>query len=529
MAAVTAIVRKPVLGVGAVYIGANVALAWWMTQIARTLRLPLLSAALAIALVLLNPFVLSATGMETPLVAALLVGLLCYTVQDRPVRFGILAGLAVLTRVDLVIFVAVLGMSTPSMRRRLPKAALSAVLVSGPWFVWSWFRLGSAIPDTFVIKTLQHSFGKWSFGNGPFGYLERNAAATWLSFLPALLGAMALAVWGAARLWVGRVGTELPPTTRGRWRRLDPVAALGAGGIAYYLAYSLLGVPNYQWYYCPVMVALSGSVTLLLPDAIGAARSRVRLSMLVLAAAVLVFVVAAQAVMVLAHDPPWREPVIFGNWAAPSDYIRVGEILQKRIGDGTAASPGEIGTLAFACDCVIVDAFSDRGWVVPLVKERIARAGPLARFLLKLNYFNLSRGVRPRPVDYDLSWKLGPASGPDSWGVRSSAHGVGHIQLERRINPPVITAPLRSIVSGTTSLFTSADDRGVARVEYRVFGKPFYFDFPIGTATRVGCCRWVLRWDTRSVPNGDYRVVSLAFTAAGKPARSAPRSITVAN
>ena len=324
---------------------------------------------------------------------------------------------------------------------------------------------------------------------------------------------------------------------------MDPVAALGAGGIAYYLAYSLLGVPPYQWYYCPVMVALSGSLALLLPDALAAASrtaatrhrwpalSQARLSLVVLAPVVLVVVVAAQAAVVLAHGPPWREPVIFGNWAAPRDYIRVGKALRERIGNGTAAFyPGEVGTLAFACDCAIVNNFSDRGWVVPLVEERIAGAGPLTRFLLNVNFRNLDRGVRRRHIDYDLSWHPGPASGPDSWGVRSSATGVGHIQLDRRLNPPVITAPSpRSVVSGTTSLFASADNEGVARVEYHLSENPFLYDFPIGTAARVNCCKWVLRWDTRQFSNGEYDLTSVAIAASGKSARSAVRSITIAN
>ena len=34
-------------------------------------------------------------------------------------------------------------------------------------------------------------------------------------------------------------------------------------------------------------------------------------------------------------------------------------------------APPEIGTLAYYCECSIVDAFSDRGRVVPLIEERV--------------------------------------------------------------------------------------------------------------------------------------------------------------
>ena len=65
LGAATALTRRPVWAVGIVYVVSNVGLAWWLTKTALSLRLPVLAPVLVVTLVLLNPFVLSAVGMET--------------------------------------------------------------------------------------------------------------------------------------------------------------------------------------------------------------------------------------------------------------------------------------------------------------------------------------------------------------------------------------------------------------------------------------------------------------------------------
>ena len=128
---------------------------------------------------------------------------------------------------------------------------------------------------------------------------------------------------------------------------------------------------------------------------------------------------------------PWRVPPVFGNWATPADYARVGRQLGERVGSATVVAPPEIGTLAYYCECAIVDAFADRGRAVPLIEARIAAAGPLVGALLELNYLRLDRSQRPRPARYRLVWEPGPATGPDQWQTWSPARGVGHLRLEQ--------------------------------------------------------------------------------------------------
>ncbi len=306
----------PVWGLGVVFVGSAVALAWWWSRIADALRLPLLVPALGVALVLLNPFVLSATGLEVLLIPAVLVGMLAAAVRGRPVAFGALSGLAVLTRLDLIVFVLPLALASAGVRGRLPRAMAAGIAVSLPWFAWSWWYFGSAIPDTFVIKTLQGSFGSWTFGNGLLLYLQRDALATAVTFIPALLGLVALLDWALEGLL--RRNASRP--------ELVPVVALGAAGGGYYLMYVLLGVPPYQWYYVPSLVALSTSLCVLLGAALRSGRVR-RRAVAVPGFALVACLVAGSLVADVRGDVPWRVPVIFGNWATPGDYARVGRQL----------------------------------------------------------------------------------------------------------------------------------------------------------------------------------------------------------
>ncbi len=408
----------PVWGLAVVFVGSTAAFAWWWTRVAEALRLPPLVPALGVALVLLNPFVLSATGLEVLLIPALLVGMLAEAVRGRPVAFGVLAGLTVLARLDLAVFIVPLALASAGVRRRLPRAAGAALAVSLPWFAWSWWSFGSAIPDTFVIKTLQRSFGSWTFGNGLGLYYERDALATAVTVIPAVLGLVATLGWVAARL----------RRRSGGLSQLAPAAALGIGGIAYYAVYVLLAVPPYQWYYVPSFAALSTSFCVLL-GAILRGQGYVRYAVAFPTIAVVVCLIGGSLVADVRGGVPWRLPVIFGNWAVPADYARAGRGLDERVGSATVIAPPEIGTLAYFCRCSIVDAFADRGRVVPLIEERIDTAGPVAGALLKLNYLRLDRDQQPRPATYQLVYEPGPTTEPGQWPTWSPATGTGHLRL----------------------------------------------------------------------------------------------------
>ena len=84
------------------------------------------------------------------------------------------------------------------------------------------------------------------------------------------------------------------------------------------------------------------------------------------------------------HD--WATAPITTNWATPDQYRAAAALAPP---GAVVASPGEIGTLAYYCDCTVVDQFSDRGRIDNLIHDRTAEAGPVFRALLEANYARL--------------------------------------------------------------------------------------------------------------------------------------------
>lgn len=382
------------LALGIVNVGLSALLGWAFAR----LRLPAVAAAAGVAVVLLNPLLLSALGLEVLLIAAMLALLVAYT--DRPVVFGVLAGLSLLTRLDLVVFVVLIGLCASEIRRRLPRVIGCLVLVAAPWFVFSWFAFGSAVPDTLVIKQLQRSFG----GDGYFGtglhLMWSGGFVSVLTFVPLELGLVLLLAWLVVR------------------RRVDPFVGLGLGGVAYYLLYSLLTVPPYHWYFVPPIIALgmAGAGIAGRWEPTGVRIGATALSVLAVLAYLPVFV----------RPTPWSSPPFFGNWASAQDYARVGRELAAAAPGANIGSPGEIGTLAYFCDCAIVDGFSDRGLLGPQIRQRIDSTGPFVSWLFRLNYRYFDWSRQPIPLQYQLRYQQGPGH----WQVYSAAKGVGHFTLE---------------------------------------------------------------------------------------------------
>jgi hypothetical protein len=133
----------------------------------------------------------------------------------------------------------------------------------------------------------------------------------------------------------------------------------------------------------------------------------------------------------VAQGLPWSSPIITTNFASSGDYARVGVALRKRLHGATVQSPEEIGTLAYFCDCAIVDEFSDRGQAIELIDRQRAKAGALSAVLLDVNYAWLRHDQKPRRLEYRLGYDPTPGSGPDVWPVHSDWRGTGHITLTR--------------------------------------------------------------------------------------------------
>lgn len=417
----------PVLALGFVSVGLATVMGWAWTRVLRALRLPFAAGVVGVALVLANPFLLSAVGLEVLLIPTLLILLLAMALEGRPGWFALVAGLLLLTRLDLVVFALAILVATPAIRREWRRTSALIVAVAGPWFLFSWVYFGSAVPDTLVTKSLQEGiFGIWTYFSGPVMYYNGLQEEVAFALVPAVIGGLLLAAWLAARAAV-------------RWSLHDPipafapVAALAAGGVAHYLTFAVLDPGPYHWYYVPPTVSLSMFAALAAGRWLTVARERpeMRASVPALVLGCAVLLALANVAVALGQGVPWRSPVVFGNWASAEDYARVGRELRERVGDRTVASPGEIGTLAYFCECAIVDEFSDRGRVIDRVDEYVSRVSPVTRPALKLNYLWLDRDQEPRPADFRLRYERPPGSGPNSWRVWSAARGPGVFTLER--------------------------------------------------------------------------------------------------
>lgn len=337
------------------------------------LRLPAWSALLGCALVLFNPLLDSAVGLEITLSAAVMALLLMAAVEARPGLFGLFAGLLAYTRVDLVIFALVLFLGYRVLLRAWWKILLAAGAVGLPWFAWSWIVLGSAVPDTLLIKAT-HGVNQppYAFVTSPLGMYRSFPAMTVLAFLPALLGIVALSAW--AVVWVqSRFRTD-------QVNEFTPVVLLGLGG--------MLHAPHHA---APAAVSM---VTALI--AVGQVGYNVQ------------------------HGIPWTQAAYNGNAATPTEYAAVGRGIRPLVGDHPVRSPGEVGTIAYFCDREVLDELSDRGIMVSLLNQQKQHDGPISRFVLDVNFYFLDKNLKSTPVDYTILYstqkpvngRYWPATGP---------------------------------------------------------------------------------------------------------------------
>lgn len=424
LALIIVVIGHPVVAVGVVLMATMVAVAWWATRIAEDAHLPARAVpAAVVGLLLVNPMLVSTVGLETYLGMGLLIGLARYALAGRALPTGAFAGLVTLARPDLVVFALVIVLGLSSSRRRLAGSALVAATVALPWYVFSWWALGSAIPDTFVFKTVVNHFDSGdTFLDGPVMWARFFPAASLLSWLPALAGAVCLLGWAAATV-AGNRGCVA--VAGGRGCLAGTLAGVfGAGGIVHFAVFATLGTPPYQWYYGPVVAGLT-VCTAITAGVLPWRR---------MAYGFICAVIAVSVAFELHHGVPWTTTPIFSNWATTAQYAAAAPgVAAAATGNGAVGSPGEIGALAFYCDCRIVDLFSDRGDAANWIEERMHRAGPLMRWLLAVNYHNLDR----RPAIHrtsQLSFEpAGHGLGSGSWPISSPVHGA-HTLVLRKIS-----------------------------------------------------------------------------------------------
>lgn len=366
LAGFSLVTRDPVVAAGVLLAGALGILGWALSSIGglrgRTVLLP----SLGVAAVAVSPLLASTVGMETILAVALVACLGRAAVHGRPAAAGLVVGLLVLTRPDLMAF-GLAALLVPALLRRAVVVIGVAAAVALPWFVTSWLVLGSALPDTVLLKVGDH-WGPWTFGNGLLLYDGVYPAAVLLSVLGA-----------AAGLAVGLLITLTGLVRRAAAPELALVVVWGVGAAVHVGVYIGLGTAPYHWYYGPAL----GSLTLLAIMGVAAAPRVVR-GVWAVAAGVLVVTSG-----IFLARLPWSTAPITTNWATSEQYAAVAAAIPA---GAVVRSPGEIGTIAYFCDCTVVDGFSDRALIARTLADRVMTADEIERTILRLNYARLKTG-----------------------------------------------------------------------------------------------------------------------------------------
>jgi hypothetical protein len=407
----TAIVGDPVVALGVLYVLTCVALAIGLLGLGGTLGLGYRVAVIGTPLFVANPLLASTIGLETMLVVTALTYLTWACARGDATMAGLALGVMLWLRLDTVVIAGILVLATPALWRRLIQVGALAAAVVGPWLVFSWIAFDSAIPDTLVIK----QGGSW----GDFltalttRYYRMNSWAAIAVLVVGAVGLLAALTWPAWRQRCMAAGSSVVP-------------ALAVAGSAYFGLIWALDIPPFLWYYGPTLAALT------LTAAIGLATfSSTHFRVYVRAAAVTVGVVLIVMTLIpweirTSAHVPLREMPIHANWARPAEYAEVGRELGDIVGDTPVHGPGEVGTLAYFCECTIVDRFTDRAVLADKIEQ--ARADS-AFFRLNYSGLNLST-LKPITPGYWLVWQRGPDPTDRGWdttggvGVRANGHFV---------------------------------------------------------------------------------------------------------
>lgn len=242
------------------------------------------AAAVAVALWAVSPLAVgnALNGLETTLALVLSLGLveMWWRARETDRRrdaalAGVLAGLALLARVDTAILVALLGLSelTRGSFRRLLVVAGAAVVVVAPWWLYSLAEFGTMVPQSgAAVQELvsvhrdigleipeQLAWGAGTLIGAPF--TEFRALRDFLFPRPALATIVWLGIFVALMFAIVRLGALR--------RERGPLLALMLHGAVILAFYSL--VVSALWFFDRYLAPAHAVATLLIAAAAGSA------------------------------------------------------------------------------------------------------------------------------------------------------------------------------------------------------------------------------------------------------------------
>lgn len=191
------------------------------------------------ALLLYPTFTLPATtlGSETPLYITFCLAAFAFYARQKYSHAAVFAALATLTRPDGILVAVILAAHyLLFIRRPVPwKTVLLFVAILIPWFLFAWLYFGYPIPVTLAAKQHQGALGVGQqFARG-FLSISSWYVSRWQYWVEIILAVLGF-------YWLVRKSHQ--------WSLVLSWTAL------YFIAYCLLRVPRYFWYYAPLVPGL---------------------------------------------------------------------------------------------------------------------------------------------------------------------------------------------------------------------------------------------------------------------------------
>jgi len=182
----------------------------------------------------LFPAVINTTSSETPLYLALGLFSIYFFLEEKYIPSSLLSGLMVVTRPDGVLLPFILVLYYFSKERKINyKFIIGAGIIICLWFGFAWFYFGDPLPVTLMVKQSQGEMAiSQLFPAGFIGLLKNYAQnkVYWIYFIISLLGIAKLTKKQYLPLWI-----------------------IVSWNALYFLAYTVLGVSRYFWYYAPLV------------------------------------------------------------------------------------------------------------------------------------------------------------------------------------------------------------------------------------------------------------------------------------
>lgn len=454
-----------------------------------------LAGILAALITVTNPVLVETWGGEMELLLPLVLGAILSYTAGAGIPTGILLALAVLTRQDSLVLVALLGAHYLWRRRQLPRAGgLAFVLVLAPWLLYSWWFFGSPLPGTLEAKIAQGKAGWPFFLSGAIQWMSDRLGGGLVR--PLVLG---LAGGGGAALaWAA-------------WRR-RPVGAwwlvLGWGAL-FAAGYTALRVAFYGWYAVPlavssgILIAWGAAELVALAErggrALGtrrrpSARPAPTLVQQGLAAGLGLLVLAAILPPVATHVQAFDDNFIRRHRFSDL-YRRVGTWLAAHGGPATSVAYLEVGEMGYYSQAQVVDLL---GLVTPGAAAHVPFADydwPIQQYLPEY-YLANTRFDKLLAYQWTQSW-FQDAYAPvarfdDTWQfVPGNYHLVVYqrkpgvvlplplqpVAIQRTTQQPAWLVPGRPAAEWPGQSFTApAANLGAVAV---LVGKPY--DMPVGS------------------------------------------------